>query len=174
MDRKRTLLLTLGAVLVVTAVIAVVSGDDVIAQVRAAWTKNVDEPGLVPFSLTFAVNQNQCSCVNCCFVNGAPVAAGKRLVIKNVSGFVSLQAAANLGPISLDQVGGGNFVTIATIPAQFRNQWNGGNYPAYEFNEEVLAYVDAGNMLRFGIYTGGEWGFQGGEVTINGYVVSLQ
>lgn len=177
MKSARSVGWALAMVLAVVAVMAVGSGDDLIAQVRAAWTKNVDEPGLVPFTFTFQVSQTECNCTNCCFVNTSPVAAGKRLVIKNVSGHVSLTAVGNLGPVTLSQMGPGpgfSTATIATLPVTFRNQWNGGDYPAYEFNEEILAYVDAGSSARFAIYTGSTWDSRGGQVTINGYLVSLQ
>lgn len=144
------------------------------AQTRPAYVKNVDEPGLVPFRMTFRVTQSDCGCTNCCFVQSETVPAGKRLVIRKVSGYVSLTAFANLGPVTLSQqTPSFDLTLIATMRPTFRTQWNGGDYPAYEFNDDVLGYVDAGNKARFAIYTGGSWGFTGGLVSINGYYVGL-
>lgn len=147
---------------------------EVNAQTRPAYTKNVDEPGLVPYSFAFNVSQNSCGCTNCCFVRTPPVPAGKRLVIRNVSGSVALSATANLGPVTLEQLTPAfQSTVIATLTPVLRNQWNGGNYPAYEFNDEVLAYVEPGNTCQFTIYTGGSWDFRGGRIIINGYLVTL-
>lgn len=171
--RSRHMLAFLAPALALVALTGLAAGEAA-AQVRPAYVKNVDEPGLVPFKMSFRVSQNDCNCTNCCFVQSETVPAGKRLVIRNVAGYVALQAFANLGPVTLSQLTPSNDLTlIATMRPTFRNQWNGGDYPAYEFNDDVLAYVDAGNKARFAIYTGGSWDFRGGLVSISGYYVGL-
>jgi hypothetical protein len=134
------------------------------AQTRAALVKNVDEPGLVPFSQSFTITQNECCCTNCCFLNTAAVPAGKRLVITNISGNLPLAAVANFGPVNLS-VGS---TRVATLPVAFRMQWNGGDYPAYEFNEKIDAYVEAGNTAQLLVFHSSSWNFREGSVTING------
>lgn len=167
--------------LVALTCVALVAGalmpQGAIAQTRATLVKNVDEPGLVPFSQTFDISQTACNCQNCCFSTTAPVPAGKRLVITNVSGYFPLAAFANMGPINLlalTTAPAFSSVTILTLPVAFRTQWNGGDYPAYELNQNVHAYVDAGKAVELSVFHGGSWNFRTGAVTINGYLVSLQ
>jgi hypothetical protein len=152
--------------------------DEVVAQIRPAYTKNVDEPGLAPFSQTFTISNSACGgCGNCCFPETGMIPVGKRLVIQNVSGYFTLNAYGNMGPIIVQSWNPGppsSTTTILTLPVVFRYQWDGGvDYPAYEFNHAVQAYVDAGKTARLSIYTGVSWGSTSGQVTINGYLVSL-
>jgi hypothetical protein len=145
------------------------------AQVRPALVKNVDEPGLVPFSQTFQISITACSCQNCCFLTTAPVPAGKRLVITNVSGFFPLASAVNMGPVTVNAVDPSpfNLVQLLALPVIFRTQWNGGDYPAYELNENVQTFVDAGKVVQLAVFHSSNWNFRTGAVTINGYLVSL-
>jgi hypothetical protein len=48
------------------------------AQVRPDYVKNVDEPGLVTFKMSFRVTQTDCSCTKCRFVESETVPAGRR------------------------------------------------------------------------------------------------
>ena len=177
MKRLRTHLFIMAVLLGVAAAMIALSPSSSIAQtVRAALVRNVDEPGLVPFSQTFIMSQAACACTNCCFPETAPIPAGKRLVLQNVSGFFPLTSAANMGPITLQQRDSGPsfaLTTILTLPVEFRNQWNGGDYPAYEFNHMVLGYVDPGNTARLSIFHNASWSFTTGQVTITGYLVNL-
>jgi hypothetical protein len=177
MRKLLTRLLTISVVIAIGAVVVALTASSTIAQtVRAALVKNVDEPGLVPFSQTFTISQSDCGCTNCCFLQTDPVPAGKRLVIQNVSGYFPLAATANMGPFTIAQLDPGTFAstTIATIPLAYRSQWNGGDYPAYECNQLLQGYVDAGKRVRITAYTGGSWNFRSGLVSISGYLVSLQ
>jgi hypothetical protein len=167
--------IALTATLVLTlVVILVVAAPETIAQVRAALVKNVDEPGLNPFSQSFVLSTNACSCTNCCFISTDTVPAGKRLVIQNVSGWFPLSSAANAGYIHLSQGDSGGSTVINTIPPTFRTQWNGGDYPAYEFNQNTMAFVDAGKQARVAIFSSASFGSRSGTLTINGYFVNLQ
>jgi hypothetical protein len=136
----------------------------------------VDEPGLVPFTQTFTVSQAACGCTNCCFIQTADVPAGKRLLIQNISGFFPLSSPGNAGYINVMQAdpAGGASAVINTITPVFRNQWNGGDYPAYEFNQMMMAFVDPGKRASISLFTGSGFGFRSGVLTINGYMVSLQ
>ncbi len=174
---KRTLrhLVTTIAMIGVATAITILTAQPANAQTRAALVKNVDEPGLVPFSQTFQIGVTACSCSNCCFVKTTTIPAGKRLVIQNVSGWVPLDAVGSLGYINVDQRDGSTSTTILTITPVFRTQWNGGEYPAYEFNQMVLAFVDAGKWASVGIFSGVNFSnFRTGVLTINGYLVNLQ
>jgi hypothetical protein len=137
--------------------------------------RDVDRGVREPFTHTFAVSSNACNCRNCCFPTVA-VPSGKRMVIQHVSGYFTLEAPGNMGPVTLLQVDPGppsSVATILTLPVSFREQWNGGNLPAYEFGQQVLGYVNAGTSLQLSIYAGSFWSFFGGQVTCTGYLESV-
>jgi hypothetical protein len=177
MERLRRHLLAVCVAVALVAVVTAIVPQTTIAQtVRAALVKNVDETGLVPFSQTFTISQTECGCTNCCFIRTAAVPAGKRLVIQNISGFFPLSGAGNAGFINVRQEtpGAGDAAVINTITPVFRTQWNGGDYPAYEFNQMMLAFVDPGKTAGISIFSGVNFGFRSGVLTINGYMVNLQ
>jgi hypothetical protein len=168
--------IVLVVVALAAALIAIFPQTTVAQTVRAALVKNVDEPGLVPFSQSFTISQTECACTNCCFIRTAAVPAGKRLVIQNISGFFPLSGPGNAGFINVRQEtpGTGDAAVINTITPVFRTQWNGGDYPAYEFNQMMLAFVDPGKTAGISIFSGVNFGFRSGVLTINGYMVNLQ
>jgi hypothetical protein len=98
-------------------------------------------------------------------------------VIQNISGFFPLNTVGNAGYINVFQEDpvGGVPVVINTITPVFRNQWNGTDYPAYEFNQVMLAYVDPGKRASITLFNGPGFGAtRSGVLTVNGYMVSLQ
>jgi hypothetical protein len=176
MKKNWTHFVVAGALFTLAAAILVLAPSSSIAQtVRAAFVRNIDEPGLVPFSETFSISQSECGCTNCCFIRTAAVPAGKRLVIQNISGWFPQTSVGNAGYINVSQEdpGGGGSAVINTITPVFRNQWNGGDYPAYEFNQMTMAFVDPGKRASITIFSGVTFGFRTGNLTINGYMVTL-
>jgi hypothetical protein len=92
-------------------------------------------------------------------------------VIQNISGFFPLTGPGKMGLVTVREIDQtqGTFRTILTLPVVFRDI----GIPTYEFNHAVQAYVDAGKPARLNIDSLVPWaGF--GEVTVNGYLVSLQ
>jgi hypothetical protein len=82
---------------VAVAMLALLSAASALAQVRPAYTKNIDEPGRTPYSISIDYSRLGCSGVNCVdsatwgkivFIDGPLVPAGKRLVVQWVSGDV--------------------------------------------------------------------------------------
>jgi hypothetical protein len=168
-------LYTVLALLAVVFVLSELTARTSIAQtVRAALVRNVDEPGLAPFSHNFVISQTVCGCTNCCFPETAPVPAGKRLVIQNVSGFFPVISTANMGPVNLQERDGSTVQQIAVLPVTFRQMWNGANFSAFEFNHKVQIYVDAGKTCRLSVFASGSWdNTSQGQVIISGYMVNL-
>ena len=135
--------------------------------------RDVDRTASVPFSQTFVISTTVCGCTNCCFPESALVPAGQRLVIEHVSGFFGLSGAGNMGPVTLQQRDAAGVTTVATVPVTARTQWNGGDYPAYEFSHPTKAYIEAGKSLRLSAFTSGSWNFTPGQVTITGQLVPV-
>jgi len=78
-----------GAGLASLAVIASFGAKPLLAQVRAALTQNVDEPGRAPYQSTVVFKQSTGGCsVTACTIIFASVPAGKRLVATNLTGAV--------------------------------------------------------------------------------------
>ena len=75
------------ASLVVLMALLHVSANDVVAQIKSAYMKNLDEPGRIPYQ--HLVTRQRNSFLNCgdtfCTFHFPPVPAGKRLVLEQVS-----------------------------------------------------------------------------------------
>ena len=83
------------------------------AQTRPALVRDVDNGALQPFRTLININLAAGETVKT--VNGPVVPAGKRLVIRNVSGYAALQAFANLGPVTLSQRTPANETTTPSV-----------------------------------------------------------
>jgi len=76
--------------------------DEAAAQIRAAYTKNVDEPGRVPYQYMREVNPSDVCTGNFCLIPFTAVPAGKRLVLQHVTALV---AVADTGQPSFAALG---------------------------------------------------------------------
>lgn len=130
----------------------------VLAEVRAALTKNIDEKGRVPYQ-----QRVDCSGIgfSICYATIPPVPAGKRLVLEGI--YAQVFAGTSAAPlVSLDN--GTN--DIAMFQAF---SWGGG---AYGMNTPILLYVEAGETIR--LRAGGVQNTSSaGSVTYTGYLVDL-
>ena len=144
-------LLTLAGALALTAVIGKFYAVPVLAQVRAALVKNIDEKGRSPY-------QADSSCIpapmnTSCGALFPAVPAGKRLVIEYVNADTPSGSAAALV----------NTSTNADYPLPTFLRFN----PSYGISAPVLIYVEAGQQVKLN---------STGTVTsahITGYVVDL-
>jgi hypothetical protein len=133
----KTKLLTFAASLVLMAALGHFYAKPLLAQVRAALIKNIDEKGRTPY-------QADSSCIPTfpqitCQAVFPPVPAGRRLVIEYVNG--EFQLAENFQPAaSLTIV---NTTAAYTLPPFFRF----GN--DYGVSSPVLVYVEAGQQAGF-------------------------
>jgi hypothetical protein len=141
--------------------------DDASAQVRPSITKNVDEPGRIPYQQAFTSWRGGPDCAETYCGHSFPaVPANKRLVITNMFGTVYVSPAAQIWNITLN--GGG---------AQFDVPINSAQYAAnssYSFNEHVQIFVDAGFQPHVGLAVAGYIGDNGNLwITLTGYLVDL-
>ena len=74
------------------AVVGAFTAKPLLAQIKAAFVQNVDEPGRNPFHVVryFGLSSSgfQCDSNNTCTASFGVVPTGKRLVVTNVSGLV--------------------------------------------------------------------------------------
>src|SRR5258708_1611040 len=103
-----------------------------LAQIKAAFVQNVNEPGLNPYQFyvsfkqgfTFPQGVGTCAGAQCNFVL-PPVPTGKRLVITNITGNIFVDTPGITQPIVL--FGSGVTFEIPTLPA--------GSYQAINSNQ---------------------------------------
>ena len=84
-------MMTLAGTLLLVAVLGKFYVPPLLAQVRAALVKNVDEPGRSPYQAV-PVSTNDCGAY--AFLNFPPVPMGKRLVVTFVSGGTSTEESS--------------------------------------------------------------------------------
>jgi hypothetical protein len=78
------------SLLVATAMLGAVGAAPAIAQTRSALVKNVDEPGRVPYQHAVDFQGSECTTPSFCIVEFPVVPAGKRLVVENITIYVSV------------------------------------------------------------------------------------
>jgi hypothetical protein len=158
-------LLTFAGALALLAVLGRFYAVPVLAQVRAALVKNIDERGRTPYGQTAS-----------CFTAGSTVCpaifpavpANKRLVIEHVNGYVGVGTPGSL--LSLAALQGNNLlVHYIFFQVQGSDQFNNTIYIA---NQPTLAYFEAGQTPNFFV------GIKPSAVifdqlTITGYLVDL-
>jgi hypothetical protein len=102
-----------------------------LAQIRAAFVENVDEPGRSPYTSFATLNSNSCSGGGC-LLFFAQVPAGKRLIVTSVTGQFNVATPSIVSNVLLDSVikkpSSGSIHTVVRIPATpIANTANGTN-----------------------------------------------
>jgi hypothetical protein len=83
---KRIVSHALALILLVTFGIALDStANEAFAQIRPAYTKNVDEPGRLPYQNIVNFDSGSCISTSFCIVSFPAVPAGKRLVVEEIT-----------------------------------------------------------------------------------------
>jgi hypothetical protein len=154
-NKKRTVVCTLAGLLTLAC-----STNSVMAQTRAALVKNVDEKGRNPYEAIVPCTATPDTSV--CFVNIAPVPAGKRLVLEYVHAFI--YTGTSYAPfVTIDSEDGGTLAGFA--PTGIGSSF-------YVVNSPLLLYVEPGKRVYFragGVAPAG----YAGSVTFTGYLVDL-
>jgi hypothetical protein len=155
-------LLTLAGALALMAVLGKFYAVPVLAQVRAALVKNIDEHGRIPYSQHLNCQNTGSAECNATFFT---VPANKRLVIEHVNGFVG--TFTNLAAVNF-------FGNGTTQNIFFQLQGTNGGNNIYVANEPFLTYFEAGQTPEYfvGVNQGG-FVFITSGVTITGYLVDL-
>lgn len=160
----------IAGVLVLLAVLGKFYAVPLMAQVRAALVKNLDEPGRTPYQSTQSCNT---LAGLFCSADLTAVPAGKRLVIQHLSGFVICESINSNCEIQFYYVAlttkgvpfPGPGSDFAYVPMQTSpNSWTA-------INQDVRLYVEPGAIPEY------RMSFNSGPVsaavTITGYLVDL-
>jgi hypothetical protein len=139
----------------------------VIAQVKAALVRSVDEPARVPY---FVQARPACPFVNECLITGPIVPAGKRLRVTRLEGQIVNQSTSVIVFLSLndDNLPLFMFQSFTFGQAFFGN--------GVSFNQEVDFYFEAGQtpVLAVGTSGGSVSTDSRNRYTIAGYLVDIQ
>jgi hypothetical protein len=139
----------MAAGLAALALMSAFTAKPLLAQIRAAFVENVDEPGRSPYSSTILVDANSCS-VSTCALHFVPVPAGKRLIATNVTGRINVVTPGIVFHLPLFGVGGqSSAVDIPTVLMAGLTD-TGSNMLAV--NATILAFFDAGVQPEIDLY----------------------
>jgi hypothetical protein len=143
----------------------------VMAQVRAALTQNIDEPGRNPYQEQIFSSAANCAAgTKFCNFNYSIVPANKRLVITNVSGYVDTQEGM-LPNCNMQSNFGGSQYAAAFFTGVRGPTFNGGT--RIFVNVPTKAYFGQGETphLFCGLVSTTDNFVGGGEMVISGYYV---
>jgi hypothetical protein len=181
MNRMKTYVWMAGG-LVAMAIVGSFTARPLIAQIKAAFVQNVDEPGRNPYASTvFFANGFEFPaggvCGNAqCELHFQAVPAGKRLVVTNIIGNVYVDTPGVISPPLLFPLGNSAQGTTLFFPAGLMaGTYQGSNMLA--ISSEVKAYFEAGATPAISIIAIGNISPLGNRgstaITISGYLVNL-
>ncbi len=160
----RNKLLTLAGALALLAVLGRFYAEPLLAQVRSALVKNIDEPGRRSFSLPIF-----CQDTGSCSSNSFVVQPNTKLVIENVNFRMSLPHGAFADVQLLDDNQGATHQFFLPYSLAF----SVGQTDLYYVNQRLVAYFDAGRSGNVQINTGSAGAPIQVFGTITGYTVDL-
>ena len=157
-------LLTFAGALALLVVLGKFYAVPVMAQVRAALVKNIDERGRIPYMQQVFLN-----CVvgsPFCDLHYPAVPTGKRLVIEHVSANIGTNPGAGVNATFLIAPGGGG--SDFSLPGHTM-----GSPQVIGVNEPVLAYFEAGESPLYRVVFNSSSDFGPMTAVISGYMVDL-
>jgi hypothetical protein len=155
-------LLTFAGTLVILVALGHFYGKPLLAQVRAVLMLNVDDPGRTPYQF-FLTMQGSCPINNPCQGNVPAVPVGKRLVLTNITGFLSSSSPGG----TLIQLGLGRSINV---PMTFSGPLLGSNF--FTYNQQGLAFYDGGDRPRPFLLVGSAGNTNNdAELTLSGYLL---
>jgi hypothetical protein len=170
---------------VAVAAVLMLSAGTAAAQVRPAIVKNIDEPGRIPdqqlVSATPGVG-SPCG-LNYCSFNLPAIPAGKRLVVTDFYGTVSLLPNGKVHSLRLNAWDKSN-PSSWVLKSMFEVPNNPDAYydvaltyqlARYSFQSKPVMYVDAGQVLNIDFWTGSAYLNEDWPtvITVVGYLVDL-
>jgi hypothetical protein len=158
--KKTMLALARGCALI--AILGHFSAKPVMAQVRAALVKNIDEPGRSPFTLRIDCNGSSNFCVG---TSATAVPAHKRFVVQYVNGGGGLNGSL---ASSLVSVANGSFLYLD--PHFISNAFG---FSIYAISMPVVAYFEAGQTPSVQIDATPDSSAPDFTITLTGYLIDL-
>jgi hypothetical protein len=134
---KNTLLIS-AAVLAALSTLGHFAARPLLAEIRAALVRNIDEPGRSPYQSAVL---NGAFTPDTCFVEFAPVPPNKRLVVEHVSAYVAVGGATTLllGKFLVPNLANGPKVFFSAASVGFQ-QW--------ATSQSMTLYVEPGGVPR--------------------------
>jgi hypothetical protein len=159
----------LAAVLALMAVLGKFYAVPLIAQVRAALVKNIDERGRVPYML-----QTQCDGgpgpTSQCAASFPAVPANRRFVVEYINGDLAVMHTQFSGAFLEVPSVGPSFIFLAS----HFELTNANNYDLYSVSMPVVLYYEAGQMPVVHIHASSLGNDPAlGSLTLSGYLVDL-
>ena len=170
-------LFMLAATLALIAVLGKFYARPLLAQVRAALIQNVDERGRIPYRDTVRVAcPPQSLGGDCSFVFKA-VPSGKRLVVTNISGFITAASGPQALRLGLGTIENGFppvcfFGSVCSILTPFfQGSFSGSDF--FGVNQNILSYFDAGSQpaLDYNLIPGTNFNNTDNRFVITGYLL---
>lgn len=159
-------LMQLAAGLALMAVLGKFYAVPLIAQVRAAVVKNIDERGRIPY-----IVQAPCAAqgpgTNFCSASFPAVAANKRLVVEYINSQLNVEHGQFFGAFLGVPSAGTQYLAL---PSHLELT-NGNDY--YSVSVPAVVYYEAGQMPAAYIYTISNNSPRAGVITLSGYLVDL-
>jgi hypothetical protein len=150
------------AALALLGVLGHFSAKPLLAQIRAALVRNIDEPGRSPY---LSASPNVGYTPNQCIAEFAPVPPNKRLVVQHISGYAALTGPSTLVVAILEAPN-----VLVNVPRAYLSAtFVGGSQ--YVANQEMVLYLEPGGVPRLR--------FQVSNVsctavgTLSGYLIDL-
>jgi len=131
-----------------------------LAQVRAAIVKNVDEPGRTPYQATLTCHTGNNTI---CFATAAPIPANTRLVLRHVGAEFDIAATKQIIQALITGASNGGAILTPRLMA------NNSTEDIWTSNEDVLAYYEAGETP--GLQVAG--GPADNRAILSGYLIDL-
>ena len=160
-------LLTFAGVLALLATLGHFYAKPLMAQIRAAIVKNIDERGRTPYQVNLHC---QTPSLSFCTANGVVVPAGKRLVLTGINGVVVVNSQLTGFDLTITFTGGPVGFLVFLQPPTFL--YNDGTYNHYQFSQPLTNYVDAGGTPVWEVSTVNSNGVAI-DGTMTGYLVDL-
>lgn len=143
------------------------------AQIRPAYTKNVDEPGRAPVQKMVEFNTGagspSCPLAAFCIVAFDPVPAGKRLVVEQLTILIgTVGGAPNL--VAFGDGAVTNSGNVAIVAPDFRASTNIASATLWSLQQLVRVFYEAGTTPKVKIGAPGNFSFVG-NASIHGYLI---
>ncbi len=170
MSKNLKRLLALAVCLIVVATVVSITRNDVVAQIRAALIKNVDEPGRAPYQQSIEFDPASGSFTRFYLVSFPAVPAGKRLVVQHVSAMIGVTAGGQP-----DFLAFGDFYTLNTNNFALVNPpWTSKSTavgPYWMADRDVLVYYEPGSTPKIKIGSSTDFSHANSILNVHGYLI---
>ncbi len=163
-------LVVVASILLIVASIVTITRSDVVAQIRAALVKNVDQPGRTPYQQSVEFDPASGSFTRFYLVTFPAVPAGKRLVVEHVSAMIGVTAGGQP-----DFLAFGDFYTLNTNNIALVNPvWTSKSTavgPYWMADRDVLVYYEPGVTPKIKIGSSTDFSHANSILNVHGYLI---